>query len=313
MGLADRTAPTPDEYLEYFDRFCNWGRWGADDELGALNHVTPDVRCEAARLVREGRSIAMGRPLATKAGDANPYPAHHFIAVDGSGGMLDYFGMFIHGLTGTHIDALCHMTNLDGKTWNGKALAANRLPEEHSGTIDFLRHGVVTRGVLYDVPRFRGTDYVAPGSPVHGWELQDVAAAQGVTPRAGDAVIIRSGFDDYWRINPGEPPFASVAGVHASALEFLYDTSASVLVWDFQDAPIADQNIPNPTPSPIPIAQHVHVVALVQMGLPIIDNAALDEVAEACAAANRWEFLFTVAPLDIPRATGSPVNPLAVL
>jgi kynurenine formamidase len=167
--------------------------------------------------------------------------------------------------------------------------------------------------VLYDIPRFRGTDYVAAGSPVHGWELQDVAAAQGVTPQAGDAVIIRSGLDDYWRINAGRPPFASVAGVHASALEFLYETSAALLVWDFQDAPTADQNLPNPTRTPIPIAQHVHVVALVQMGLPIIDNAALDEIAEACAEANRWQFLFTVAPLDIPRATGSPVNPLAVL
>src|SRR3954451_16541756 len=179
MGLAERTPPTAEEYQSWFDRFCNWGRWGDDDELGTLNHVTPDVRCAAAQLVQEGRSIALGRELDTRAGEANPYPAHHFIAVDGSGGMLDYFGMFIHGITCTHIDALCHLRGLDGKTWNGKMLAQNGMPEEHTGTIDFLRDGIVTRGVLYDVPRFRGTPYVDPGTPVHGWELQDIAAAQG--------------------------------------------------------------------------------------------------------------------------------------
>lgn len=314
MGLADRTPPTAAEYDEYATRFCNWDRWGDSVELGTLNHVTPEVRRQAASLVREGRTVALGRPLDTRPGQANPYPAHHFLAVDGTGGMLDYFGMFIHGLTMTHLDSLCHLANVDGITWAGKRLGSNGMPVEHSGTVDFLRGGVVTRGVLYDIPRFRGTDYVEPGSPVHGWELQDVAAAQGVEPRAGDAVIIRSGYDDYWRVNEQRPPFASVTGVHASALEFLYGTDASLLVWDFQDAPTSDQGLPNPARSASsPVAQHVHVVALVSMGLPIIDNAALDELAAECAAVDRWEFLFTVAPLLIPHGTGSPVNPLAVL
>jgi kynurenine formamidase len=313
MALADRTPPTPEEYLGYFDRFCNWGRWGDNDELGAVNHVTPETQRQAAQLVRDGRTVGMGRALDTKPGEANPFPAHHFIAVDGSGGMLDYFGMFIHGLTCTHIDALCHLANTERITWNGKKLGNNGMPVEHSGTIDFLVNGIATRGVLYDVPRYRGTDYVEPGSPVHGWELQDIATASRITPRPGDAVIIRSGWDDYWRINERKPPFSSVTGVHASALEFLYETDASVLVWDFQDAPTADQGLPNPTRVPtMAIAQHVHVVALVYMGMPIIDNAALDDLAKACADANRWEFMFTVAPLNIPRATGSPVNPLAI-
>ncbi len=112
----------------------------------------------------------MTRPIDTKAGPANPYPSHHFIAMPSSGGMLDYIGMFIHGFTQTHIDALCHVSTDDGRAWNGKPLAGG-LPLEHSGTIDFLRDGTVTRGVLYDVPRHRGTDFVGPGEPVHGWEL----------------------------------------------------------------------------------------------------------------------------------------------
>ncbi|MGE4649268.1 MAG: cyclase family protein, partial [Myxococcota bacterium] len=109
MGLADRQAPTAEEYADYRKRFSNWGRWGEDDELGTLNFITPEVRRQAAALVSEGRSLSLSRPLDTHAGPANPYPAHHFVAVGDSGGMLDYFGMFIHGITNTHIDVLCHL------------------------------------------------------------------------------------------------------------------------------------------------------------------------------------------------------------
>jgi kynurenine formamidase len=312
MGLADRTPPSASEYAAYRTRFCNWGRWGDDDELGTLNHVTPDVRRAAAGLVREGRAVSLSRPIDTAAGPANPYPSHHFIAMPRSGGMLDYVGMFIHGLTQTHIDALCHVATEDGRAWNGKPMARG-LPAEHTGTIDFLRSGIVTRGVLYDVPRLRGTEFVAPGAPVHGWELADAASAQGVEPRAGDAVVIRSGHGPFWRSQGGPPLFASMAGVHASSIEFLYQTDASMLVWDMQDAPTADQGIPNPVGRDIKVALHVHHIVLPYMGMPIVDNADLEELAEACAAIGRWEFELVVSPLHIPGGTGSPVNPVAIL
>jgi hypothetical protein len=99
--------------------------------------------------------------------------------------------------------------------------------------------------------------------------------------------------------------------VHASCVEFLHDTEASMLVWDMQDAPIADQGIPNPRG--LPMALHAHHILIPYMGMPILDNADFEELAPACAAANRWAFQFVVAPLVIPRGTGSPVNPLAIL
>jgi hypothetical protein len=99
MGLADRTPPSVEECAAYPQRFSNWGRWGKDDELGTLNVVTDAVRLAAAALVRTGRAVSLSRPLDTLAGPANPYPAHHFVAMEQSGGMLDYFGMFIHGVT----------------------------------------------------------------------------------------------------------------------------------------------------------------------------------------------------------------------
>ena len=104
--MASRTPPTDAEYAEYRTRYRNWGKWGDDDEFGTLNHVTPDGRRAAAALVTEGRAVSMARPLDTHASPANPYPAHTFVALEGSGGMLDYVGCFVHGFTQTHIDAL---------------------------------------------------------------------------------------------------------------------------------------------------------------------------------------------------------------
>ena len=106
----------------------------------------------------------MARPLDTHASPANPYPAHTFVALEGSGGMLDYVGCFVHGFTQTHIDALCHLRTAEGDTfWNGKPFGHSSMPQDHTGTIDFWRDGIVTRGVLYDIPRLRGVEYVAPG------------------------------------------------------------------------------------------------------------------------------------------------------
>ena len=312
MGLHERTIPSDDEYLSWRERFCNWGRWGADDEKGTLNFITDDVRVSAGGLVRSGRTVCLARPIDTFAGPANPYPAHHMVGCHGSGGMLDYIGMFIHGFTQTHIDALCHLRTHDGRYWNDKPVGALGMPAEHSGTIDFWNDGIVTRGVLYDIPRLRGTEYVEPGRPVMGWELYDAAAAHGLEPRAGDAVLIRSGHGRYYELHPDlRPGFGSPSGVHATAVEFLYETSASLLCWDWQDAPVDQQGITNPMPTSV--AMHVHHIVLPYMGMPIIDNAELEALAVACAEQSQWEFQFVCAPLVIPLGTGSPVNPLAIL
>ena len=312
MGIHERTAPTAEEYDRWRVDYCNWGRWGDHDELGTLNFVSDDVRRSAAALVQEGRVVSCARSIDTKPGPANPYPARHMVAMADSGAMCDHLSLFIHGFTETHLDALCHLPVVEGnETWNGQRLDQYGMPAEHRGTVDFWRDGIVTRGVLYDVPRLRGTEYVTPGAPVHGWELADAADAQGVTPQSGDAVLIRSGHGPYYASTGVRPGFGGAAGVHASCVEFLHDTEASMLVWDMQDAPNDDQGIPNPRG--LAVSLHVHHILLPYMGMPILDNADFEALAPACAAAHRWAFQFVVAPLVIPRGTGSPVNPLAIL
>ena len=313
MGRSDRRPPTQAEYEGWRQKFSNWGRFGKDDELGTLNHITPEVRRSAAGLVREGKTISLSRSIDTHASPRNPYPAHHMMAVGESGGMADYLGLFIHGFAHTHLDALSHLPTEDFRAfYNGRRRNPDTmLPTGATSSIDFWREGIVTRAVLYDIPRLRGVPYVTAGEPVHAWDLDDAARRQDVEPRAGDAVVIRSGLDASLAADPSGAGFGSPGGVHASALEFLWDTKASMLVWDMLDAPTPDQGLANPLE--IAPAVHVHCIAIPYMGMPLLDNAQLDPIADACAALGRWEFMLVVAPLVIPGATGSPVNPIAVL
>ena len=306
MSLADRTIPTPQEFDEYKERFSNWGRWGDDDHLGTLNHITAQVRRNAAALVQDGRSVSCARPLATErvlSGPRNGAPADHKMNI---GGMAcsDYIGVNYHGFANTHIDALCHIFTADGKLYNGRPISDVTEEGAKSNSVDFWRHGIVTRGILYDVPRHRDTAYVALDEAVHGWELADIAEAEGLQPKAGDAVLVRCGATEFWGDNPNYEPVWQAPGLHASTLEFLYETDAALLGWDLMEARDQDQYKAPAMP--------IHSTAIPYMGLPLLDNADFDELAATCAELGRWEFQLVIAPLFVKGGTGSPVNPIAI-
>ena len=304
MGLADRTPPTAEEYEAYRERFSNWGRWGEDDELGTLNHISKATRRAAAALVRDGRSVSLAHPIATKPGPRNPNPADHRMEIIAGVAAMDYIGLSYHGFVNTHIDALCHIFTPDGQLYNGRP--SSEVTDEGARTcsVDHWREGIVTRGVLYDIPRLRGTDHVTLDAPVHGWELEDAAKAEGVEPRSGDAVLVRSGADAFYATDPEhEGPMSKPSpGVHASTLEFLYEHNAALLGWDLMEAGAQGYSTALP----------IHMIAIPYMGMPLLDNADLEHVAERCAELGRWEFQLVVAPLIVLGGTGSPVNPIAV-
>ena len=301
MALANRMPPTAEEIEEYPKRFSNWGRWGPDDQLGTLNHITPEVQRAAGALIREGRTVSLGRQLDKRPGPRNPFPARHHMVMVNDELATDYIAIACHGHSTTHLDALCHMFT-DGKMYNGYPASDVKFTGARNGGVQEWRNGIVTRGVVYDIPRLRGKPYLEPGEPVQGWELQDAAEAQGIEPRPGDAVLIRVGRDPYDAANPNAPPgppspqmggagIPPLAGVAPSVTEFLYETSAALCG--------ADSNPP-------------HDVTLTHMGLPLLDAADLEAVAAICAELERWEFCFMMAPLIIRGGTGSPVNPIAV-
>jgi kynurenine formamidase len=311
MGLHDRTPTTPEEYARFPERFSNWGRWGPEDQVGTLNHITADVRRAAAALVRDGRTVSLSLTIGSppRASLNSGFEQEMSIGAAGSG---DRLHIRFHGWSITHLDALCHMfTGPGGQLYNDRPSADVTNEGALSGNVEAFAQGIITRGVLYDVPRFRGVDYVTLDAPVHGWELQDIAAANGITPRAGDAVVIRSGAQAFYAANPdfGNGMADRMPGVHASAVEFLYETDASVVVWDLLES--GSTGIPSRLREGMD-AIPMHEICIPFMGMPMLDNADLEALSDTCAELNRWEFMLFVAPLVVKGGTGSPVNPIAL-
>ncbi len=302
--MTERSVPTRQEVLSYLRDRRNWGRWGDKGSAGAMNLIDDAKRLEAARLVRKGRAVSMSRPFPVKASPSNPRPAHHYVTrgvrEPGGGSAGDYYGVAFHGWATTHIDALSHVWDSEGMWDGGDPDEVITFSGSTYGSVDNWSDGILTRGVLLDVPRHRGKPYVTMEEPVHGWELEDVAAAQGVEIAPGDAVMVYSGREAYVRDaglwGPEPRP-----GLHSSCLPFVRDNDISILVWDMMDA----------LPNEYDIPWTVHG-AIFAYGVALLDNALLEPLAAACAEEGRYEFMVTINPLYVIGGTGSPVNPIAV-
>ena len=305
---TDQPIPSQDDVLKYFETCSNWGRWGPDDSAGTINLITSEKRREAAALVKTGRAVSLAYPWNKIGGPGNWSPAQHFMRFTPEASM-DYIGISYHGYATTHIDALCHIF-WQGKMWNGKPTSEVTSLGARSGGVEAWSDGIATRGVLLDIPRLRGTDHVTVDTPVRGWEMEAAAEKQGTPLRSGDAVIVYGGRNSYYAAHPEHVPGTSPSpGLHADCIPVLKKADAALLGWDMLDArPSGYETFDNP-PAP---GGPVHVFAIVYMGLPLMDNALLEPLAEACAEEGRWEFMFTLNPLHIRGGTGSPANPIAL-
>lgn len=305
---ADGGDPTPEQIEAIYDGVSNWGRWGDDDELGALNLVTGAHRAAAAALVRTGRLVSLSRDLPVVPSADVPFPAHHHMlasgdALDATGiegyeATRDYIGTDVHGLGVTHIDALCHMF-VRGRSYNGRTPDTVASTGATAGTIMAVADGIVGRGVLLDVPRARGVEALAPGESIVVEDLEAAEELAGLRVEEGDLLLVGTGRDL-------GPAGSGAAGLHPSCLPWLHRRGVALLGSD---------GISDPMPSlgiagwPFPI----HQIGITRIGLLLIDNLRLATLSAACAQEGRWAFLLTVGPLRIPGGTGSPVNPVAVL
>ena len=309
--MADHKLPTDADVRSWIRDRSNWGRWGKDDQLGALNLVTPAKRVAATRLVKNGRSVSLSRPFPKEPGPNNAYPAQHYMRTvpRGKGGFAaDYYGIFYHGIASTHIDALCHTWD-EGGMWNGRDPKKEVTFEGATfGGVEHWSEGIITRCVMLDVPRHRGLRSVTQDAPVHGWELDEILSKRGIRLEPGDAVAVYSGRDAWQANNPDTPygrPFGGGPnirpGLHVSCLPFLRDHDVSLLVWDMLDhLPIGYD---------IPWAVHAAIFAY---GVALLDNALLEPLAQVCQEEGRDDFMLIVSPLPVLGGTGSPANPLAV-
>jgi kynurenine formamidase len=296
----------------------NWGRWGKDDELGTINLITPEKRKRAAALVRDGVPVSCARPIATNTISADTtFQPLRFMVDSGEGrdhdtperiltrrGASEFIGMVFHGYTITHVDTPAHYF-WQGKIYNGRS--ANLITSREGAqveSVDLLRDGVVSRGVLLDVAALKGR-WLGSGEGVMPEDLEAAEKAQNVRVEPGDILLIRTGY--YARRlaeGPRHPLKDGSPAAHVACMPWFRERDLAMLGTD-------THNDVSPATHP-GLGNVVHIVALVGMGLWLIDNANLEDLAQACAVRRRWEFMLTIAPLRLQGVTGSPVNPIAL-
>ncbi|MGE0386857.1 MAG: cyclase family protein [Gammaproteobacteria bacterium] len=309
------TAWTSQRMQALFDSVKNWGRWGSEDQAGALNFITAAKRLEAARCVIAGESVSCARDLAVQPAPDNPHPALHMIVQGGDDcvspgsdleATMDFVGVAFHGMSTSHIDALCHIF-VDGRMYNGFPGLEVRSTGARFGSIMCARDGIVSRGVLLDLPRVLGRRWLEPGEAIMIEQLEAAERAQGVTAGTGDILLVATGRDarraEHGPWSVGE---LGLAGLHAECAAWLHRREIAVLGCDGVSDCFPGLGIPG-------WSAPIHQCAIAGMGIHLLDNLRLDALADACARHGRWSFQLTVAPLRVDRGTGSPINPIALL
>ncbi len=301
--LGAQTPTTKAQVDKWMKDLSNWGRWGKDDQRGTFNLITPEKRKQALHLVREGISVSLAHNLEKEQMPDNPRPLKQEMTLDSGGHAMDLYTIWYHGSTITHLDALCHYS-LDGILYNGYS-KSEKIGDDGCRILSIVnqKEGVFTRGIVVDIPRLRNVPYLEPGTAIYPSDLEAWEKFAGIKIGSGDAVFLRTG---RWARRAKLGPWnvgTNAAGWHASAMPWLKQRDVALL---------GNDGVQDVQPSGIQgIARPVHQLAIVAMGLPLIDVMDLEAVSEQAAKLRRWEFLLTVAPPPVPTGTGFPINPIA--
>ncbi|MEV0622356.1 cyclase family protein [Nonomuraea sp. NPDC050404] len=282
----------------------NWGRWGGDDQLGTLHLIDAAARERAAAEVRDAHHVSLARrvkpvPLTTglgPVGDPAVMPAGVLQIVNFNGvkalAMTDTLLVNTHNAALTHLDAVAHMP-IGEHVYPGVPVHAAVTPTGVThGSADPFGAGVVTRGVLLDLAPGGGS--LPADRHIGATDLDSALDRAGTMLSSGDAVAVRGGWDT------NRPLSQPVPGLDLSAVRWLNEHGVSVYLGDISDA--------RPAQYPLPM----HQVALARLGLPLVDAADLDELAEACVTLGRSSFMLVLAPPRITGTTGLVVNPIAI-
>ncbi|MDG2026060.1 MAG: cyclase family protein [Acidimicrobiales bacterium] len=314
--MTDLPLPDSARMYEIFESVKNWGRWGEDDEAGALNLITDDVRRGAAAAVRHGRAVSCARDIPVDPAPDNPHPALHMMVKGGDDCLIpglgfettsDFVGLAFHGMASSHLDAFCHVLR-DGLMYNGRPAALVKSTGAEKNTVMCAKDGITTRGVLLDMPRALGIDWLEPGHFVDPDQLDLAVSAQNdVEIREGDCLLISLGRDAQRAERGPFNPFRSgTPGLHPECVPWMHERGISVLGSDIISDVLPVSGVEG-------WAMPVHECTLVAMGVHLLDNLDLSGLMAECAALSQWDFQLTIAPLRIEGGTGSPVNPIAVL
>ena len=298
---ASRAPRNAAEFDQLFQQVKNWGRWGKDDQLGSANLVTAAKRKQAVALVKDGITVSLAHNALTEKAEDNSNPFEHTML---RGNNMDRYAVSYHGYAHSHIDALCHILYKD-QTYNGYARGDINTDKGCTKLgIDNLKNGVVTRGILIDIPRLRNLPYLEPGTAVYVEDLEAWEKKAGLKIGSGDAIFLRTGRwarrDKLGPWNVGQ----SAAGLHASVAPWIKTRGVAFLGSD------AAEDV---TPSMVEgIALPIHTLMITGLGMNLLDNQDLEALGETAAKLNRWEFMLTIAPVPVTGGTGFPLNAIAM-
>jgi putative cyclase len=288
--LARESGLTAEQFDRLVTELSNWGRWGADDELGTLNLITPAKRAQSGALVKAGVTVSLSHDitkasLATKAAFQRGFANIFAIGGPEYGQKFDFVEeqhqIGYHVSPMTHLDALCHVA-WDGMTYNGRRFretvsVANGCVKN---AVAPMKQGIATRGVLVDIES-RGR---VGREDIEAWEKKT-----NLRISAGDALVLRKTRNGGYDLR--------------SVMPWLKERDVAMLL---ADGTVETGSVPGRTTLP------VHVFTLVSLGMPLVDGIDLNAVAEAAGRLNRLDFLFVVAPLPVQNGVGSAVNPIAL-
>lgn len=294
---------TKEDVTKWMTELSNWGRWGKEDQRGTLNLITPAKRKQALQLVRDGISVSLAHTIDKDKAADSPRPLGQQMTLDAGGHAMDLYTIWYHGSVITHIDALCHYSH-EGKLYNGfdrsKIADGPGCPENG---VENQKDGIMTRGILVDLPLMRGVPYLEPGTPVYPADLEAWEKFANLKIGSGDAVFLRTG---RWAQRAQKGPWnvaRDAAGFHAAVMPWLKRRDIALLgndaVNDVQPSRVEGNGRP------------IHQLAIVAMGLPLVDVMDLEAVAAQAAKLKRWEFLLMAAPAPVLGGTGFPLNPIA--
>jgi kynurenine formamidase len=309
---ARPTIANEADYRRAMQELSNWGRWGNDDELGAANFITAAKRKQALALAREGLPVSLAHDIVQQQAPDAPNILERVLGPVNPTGTVDqyrYTGTY-HGIVHSHLDSVdCHIM-VEGKGYNGRAMeditAAGGCPK---GNINVLKDGVVTRAILFDATLLPGKataqGWVEPGTPIHAQDLEALEKLENVQVSPGDVILLYTGRWKRRAALGAWPRETGFAGYHADVAYFIKERGVSFIGGDGPND-VIPSGLPASVPTPL------HRLALVAMGVSIFDNLDFERAVEQARRLNRYEFLFTAAPLRIELGTGSPLNPLAI-
>jgi kynurenine formamidase len=301
---------TAEDFVQLMTKLSNWNRWGKDDQLGAINLITPTKRKQAVNLVKEGVSFSMARSAEFENAVDNPQPIVRKMTrvgvgapKTGIGNTGDTFFISYHGYAHTHMDSLCHFL-YNGKMYNGYSQDVVTEKGAANNSIINFKDGIITRGVLMDMARYKGVDYLEPGTRIYPEDLDGWEKKARVRVGSGDVILVRTG---RWARRDAKGPWPiaqqGLAGLHMSCAKWLHARDVAVLGGDG-----AQDVLPSGVAG---ISQPIHALVLVAMGMPIFDNCDLELIGKEAERRHRWEFLVTASTAAVPGATGSVLNPIA--